>query len=85
MKKFFYNSLTKHNKIDISKDKIYLVGFPDLHNGEVFFAHEPEVNFKLIDQNDELPFILKTKNTKKAHNTIFFKNIKNKKLVYEVN
>ena len=84
IKKFFYNSLTKHNKIDIGKEKIFLVGFPDLYNGEVFFAHEPEVNFKLIDQNDELPFIFKTKNTKKAHNTIFFKNIKNNKLIYEV-
>jgi len=84
IKKDFYKNLLDSKKIDFSKKKIYLINFPDLNNGEVFFAHEPEINFKLIQDNENLPFILRQYDEKDMNNLVYFNEIKNKRIIYEI-
>ena len=84
LKNDFYNQLENSKKINFNKDKIYLINFPDLYNGEKFFAHEPEVNFKLIKNNEDLPLILRNSDDIGSNNLVYFLKVKNNKIIYEI-
>ena len=85
IKSNFYKDITKDKNIDLNRDKIYLKNFPELRNGEVFFAHEPLVNFKLISKNENLPYVSIEDNFISKDVVILFREIKNNKLFYFVN
>ena len=85
IKKNFYNNIINDNKINLNKDKIYLKNFPELRNGEPFFAHEPSVNLKLISNNDYLPFISIENDYLDKDVVIIFQEVKNNILLYYVN
>lgn len=85
IKKEFYQDLIKENKNKIDKKKIFLKNFPELRGEEVFFAHEPVVNLKLIVDDNTLPFVSIENNYKKSDILILYENIKNDKLIYKIN
>lgn len=84
IKNNFYNDLLKSEKIELSREKIFLKNFPPLRYGEVFFAHEPAVNFKLITNNNSLPFLSLKNDYKKGDLLITFDKIKNDNLIYKI-
>tara|TARA_B000000475_G_C15784734_1_gene360946 strand:- start:302 stop:619 length:318 start_codon:yes stop_codon:yes gene_type:complete len=85
IKRNFYNNIINDNKINLSKGKIYLKNFPELRNGEPFFAHEPSVNLKLISKNDYLPFISIENDYSDKDVVIIFREVKNNILLYYIN
>ncbi len=85
IKREFYYNLVKNNKNILYKKKNFLVNFPELREEEVFFAHEPAVNFKLITNNNTLPFVSIENEYIKDDVLIIFDKVKNNKVTYNVN
>ena len=84
IKSNFYKNIIDDKNIDLNRNKIYLTNFPELRKGEVFFAHEPLVNFKLISKNEDLPYVSIENNFTDNDVVIIFNKIDKTKLFYSV-
>lgn len=84
IKSNFYKNIIDDKNIDLNRNKIYLINFPELRKGEVFFAHEPLVNFKLISKNENLPYVSIENNYTDNDVVIIFNKIDKTKLFYRV-